>query len=439
MQGCAQCGKPFPPGPNSVDLCSECAAKALAELSLEAQVRRGWTRWREPILRLPLVTLLFLLINIAIYAESAYYARHGGVNQYSPLALRLWMENASAIHGAWWQLITCTFLQITFLHLASNAYLLGIFGWMGEPIFGRLNFLILWLFTGVAGSLDVIFKTPPGEIEYGASGVVYGLAGALLSLYIFGRTPAPRSQRILRLILLAALISLKFWLEWRFGGRVHPAHEGGFAAGLLFGVALPTAARPNYWRLFAVTATAVMAFIVCATIVKQKQTDWLELQNIDPYSLGLVRWDQIPKLERIVARWPHLTRARFVLAEAYQSGKRPDDAIRELKRVVAVEPRFVPGWYQLGCNLLKTDRHSEAMDAFSNYLQLISGNSTRELSKKSRDVVSISRGLMGTYDCTDSIDNAMRRSRAVLQANPNDRTAKDELQELDQVRNHPAP
>src|SRR5712692_4095624 len=438
MQECTQCGKPFPPGSNSADLCPDCAAKALAELSLESQVRRAWTRWREPILRLPLITLLLILINVAIYAESVYYRRHGGVSQFSPLALFLRQESIEVIHGAWWQLITCTFLQITRSHLTSNIYLLALFGWMAEPLLGRLNLFILWLFTGAAASLAVMFVTTPGQTEYGASGVVYGLAGALLSIYIFGRTSAPRSQRILRVLLLAILVALKFWLEWRFGGAVPPAHWGGLAAGLLLGLALPSAARPNYARLLAVTAAWILAFIVCGTIVKKKQTDLLEIAETEID--GRVSSNNIAELERIVARWPHLIRARFLLAEAYQSGTRPDDAIRELKRVVAVEPRFIYAWYQLGCNLLKTDRHDEAMNAFSRYLQVAAGNVSRDRSTKRLDGYLISRGpMVGIYDCTDSIDNAMRRSREALQSNPNDHTAKEELQKLEQVRKVPAP
>jgi membrane associated rhomboid family serine protease len=91
--------------------------------------------------------------------------------------LILWGPMVST--GEWWRLLGCGFLHASPLHLGTNMLSLFFIGRLVEPAVGTLRTGLIYAVSLAAGSLGVIVLDP-GAATLGASGAIFGLAGALL-------------------------------------------------------------------------------------------------------------------------------------------------------------------------------------------------------------------------------------------------------------------
>ncbi|HET6173527.1 MAG TPA: rhomboid family intramembrane serine protease [Gaiellales bacterium] len=89
----------------------------------------------------------------------------------------LWGPMVAA--GDWWRLIGAGFLHANVLHIGTNMLSLYFIGRLVEPAVGTLRTGLIYFVSLVAGSLGVIIADP-GQATLGASGAIFGLAGALL-------------------------------------------------------------------------------------------------------------------------------------------------------------------------------------------------------------------------------------------------------------------
>ncbi len=80
--------------------------------------------------------------------------------------------------GEIWRLATSMFLHIGLVHLVVNMYSLLIIGKQLEGFLGKWKFLLIYLGSGIVGSLlSVVVHS---SISAGASGAIFGLLGSLL-------------------------------------------------------------------------------------------------------------------------------------------------------------------------------------------------------------------------------------------------------------------
>lgn len=90
-------------------------------------------------------------------------------------------------NGEYHRLFTCMFLHIGIMHLLCNMYSLYIIGKEIENLFGKWKFLIIYILSGICGSLlSLAFSN--NTISAGASGAIFGLLGALLYFGYYYRT-----------------------------------------------------------------------------------------------------------------------------------------------------------------------------------------------------------------------------------------------------------
>src|SRR5260370_4252629 len=82
-------------------------------------------------------------------------------------------------------------------------------GRIAENIFGRLSYLIIYLLTGISASLLSVLLHPVG-VSAGASGAIFGLAGALITALYLGKLPIPQQRRnaALRSLVIVAVLNL---------------------------------------------------------------------------------------------------------------------------------------------------------------------------------------------------------------------------------------
>lgn len=188
------------------------------------------------------VTMALIGVNVAVFLA---VVGSGGYD--SPLIRELVLFSAEQVRwgdtivtgvdgGAWWRLLTATFLHQQLLHLLFNMYALWIIGPQLERALGYARFLALYVTCAMAGSVTVLWFTAPNVPTLGASGAVYGLFGAA---FLIARA---RGGDITSWVVLLALnLVITFAvpnISWQ-------GHLGGLAAGLLLGAVLAYAPRQH--------------------------------------------------------------------------------------------------------------------------------------------------------------------------------------------------
>jgi rhomboid protease GluP len=188
-----------------------------------------------------------------------------GVSAWSPTVDQLmhWgADNAGnvLIAGEWWRIVTAMFVHAGIIHIATNMWCLWNLGLLAEPLMGSTGLLAVYILTGAAGNLLSTFVNwssaysdwmkyhdigvfPAGA---GASGAVFGIAGALIVLLKSKRLPIPQYElkRLRRSVIYFAAFNLLVGLSANFGSRLtgvvidNSAHIGGCLCGLLFAVPL---------------------------------------------------------------------------------------------------------------------------------------------------------------------------------------------------------
>lgn len=141
-----------------------------------------------------------------------------------------------------WRLITCIWLHGGLIHLVANMLSLLVIGIKLEQEFGFLKMGIIYLLSGLGGSLlSSLFIQD--RVSVGASGALFGLLGAMLSELITNWSLYESK--------CGALITLVFVVVVNLAVGILPhvdnfAHIGGFAVGFLAGFVLLMQCQRSY-------------------------------------------------------------------------------------------------------------------------------------------------------------------------------------------------
>ncbi len=138
------------------------------------------------------VTPALIAANVAYFAI-AVPSRGVPDRPRSPASPRLSerLYGPLVFEGEWWRIASANFVHIGFLHLFLNMWCLWSLGNAAERMFGNLTFLIIYLLSGIGGSLASL-AWHPSVLSAGASGAIFGIAGALVSMLYFGDIRVPR-------------------------------------------------------------------------------------------------------------------------------------------------------------------------------------------------------------------------------------------------------
>ena len=101
-----------------------------------------------------------------------------------------------------------------------------------EPFLGRKKYFILYILSGICGSLASIWWYP-NTISIGASGAIMGLYGAMLGLFMTNTIPKDDKKGVFWMIGIYVGINLL----WGLSGVIdNAAHIGGLVSGTLMGL-----------------------------------------------------------------------------------------------------------------------------------------------------------------------------------------------------------
>ena len=342
MANCRQCGAELPsfsfgePSP----YCKTCRSQVRVQPAPLPVERLGSPA--QPITppKPPIATITLLAINIVIFAAMVA----SGISLVTPETGQVLRWGADygpyTLSGQYWRLITSMFLHFGIIHIFGNMWCLWSLGRLAEKMVGSLSLVGIYLMTGVGASL-LSLSWNPMRVSAGASGAIFGIAGALITVLYFGKLGLqPESVRkLLGYVVRFAFLNLLFGLQ---GHIDNMAHLGGLVSGLLIGLFLartfnraPEERPARRGTIFAVSAVVLVLLFVPVAKAKQYAIEFGKGQAaLDHDDLNTA----IPHLQKYVAARSDDPTGHILLGSALQQARRFDEAIPEFERALALDP-----------------------------------------------------------------------------------------------------
>jgi rhomboid protease GluP len=369
MANCVQCGRKLPGLSFGKKLCQWCVEYQAIQRGevVEDKQRVMPAPWVRPQISVGLTQIIFGA-NIAVFLGMALSG--ATVMDFPGQELVHWGANFGpfTLSGQWWRLLTYMFLHGGLMHVAFNMWCLWNLGALSESLYGRWTFAAVYVISGIGAGLASVAWNP-SVLSVGASGAIFGLAGALIASFYLGEFSLPRVAigGTLRSLLIFAGFNLFFGSV--VGGIDNAAHIGGLVTGLILGAAIARIApqHDNPGRRAGVLLFVALIVATAAVGVKS----WRGI----PVGLGQISElaernpaAAIAQLQKMVKRRPDYAPAHFELARAYFNQGQGAEAEAEFKRVLELDPHNSEARIDLGIEYLNQKRLSEATDQFKQVL-----------------------------------------------------------------------
>ena len=242
---CSSCGRPICPEcmtPTPVGMrCPECARE-------RTKVKRMRTRPTAPA-----ATQILIAINVLVFlGEVATGTPLGGVHAgaFGTLYVKGALIGPIAIPDLhqYYRLLTSGFLHDGLLHIAFNMWFLWVMGPMLESAIGRLNYVVVYFASLLAGSFGALLFEPAVP-TVGASGALFGVLGALIVVAYYRGISIWQSG--LALILVINIVFSLTVADISIGG-----HLGGFVGGAICGWLIVQVAERRNQQAVAIAVAA---------------------------------------------------------------------------------------------------------------------------------------------------------------------------------------
>jgi membrane associated rhomboid family serine protease len=215
-------------------------------------------RSSEPHYSRPTATLAIIAANVAVFLyELSLGMSSNSLNRF----IMHYGVVPDELHYS--SILTSMFIHGGFLHIAGNMWFLWVFGRGVEDLLGHARYLFLYFVCGFAAAfLYILVNSNSTAPTIGASGAIAGVMGAYLIKF-------PRAH-IVTLVFIIVFITtvdipaaflLLYWFAIQFfsgvgsvgystsdGGVAWFAHVGGFIAGMLLVMVMPTQQRARPWQ-----------------------------------------------------------------------------------------------------------------------------------------------------------------------------------------------
>jgi rhomboid protease GluP len=344
MNICAGCGREFEADSDAESLCPQCAAESLSINPVTETVPSRLRRLLES------PTIVLIALNTLVYLMMALQGRN--FFTFDGQLLQNWGANSGALTsgGQWWRLLTSMFEHGNLLHIAMNMWCLYSLGWLAELLFGRSHFTLLYLMCGIGGSLGSICWRGNG-LSVGASGAIFGIAGALIPAMLL------HGNRQLRTLLKGQLTSIALFVCYNlaFGaalrGTDNAAHIGGLLTGLVLGVCFPTGPdrqqQRGRMRVAAGTVLMLLAFSGAGAFAQHRNQAYIELEQAADAQEHSDTNTAIVHAQRAAALKSEDVQAQFMLGTLLLEAHRDAEAVAPLTSTTRLRPKFGPAYVNL--------------------------------------------------------------------------------------------
>jgi len=216
------------------------------------------------------VTSTIIYVCIALYVLSALPSIFSGnIYDADSLSLIKLGANISTLvkSGEYFRLLTAIFLHGGIIHLFFNMYALYSIGNFIETYFGRSKYFIVFMLTGIVGSLTSYIFTRGFSV--GASGAVFGLLGLLLAQKLKRKVYYAELPIDTRSIVMIVVINLI--LGFTIPNVDNAAHIGGLISGTLLGLFLnhenSGEQRPLLTKILLIVTTILIVYSLFSLVL----------------------------------------------------------------------------------------------------------------------------------------------------------------------------
>jgi rhomboid protease GluP len=372
MANCIRCGRQLPALMFGKKICQWCVQHEAAqrgELTDDAKqpvMAAPWVRRESN------VTLAHVLVGANVMVFVAMVLASGPSLDFPGQVMVHFGANFGpyTLSGDWWRLLTYMFLHGGLMHIAFNMWCLWDLGALCESLYGRWTFACIYLITGIAGGLASVAWNP-GVLSVGASGAIFGLAGALLASFYLGEFSVPR------IAIQGTLRSLLFFVGFNvlFGTMIsgidNACHFGGLISGLILGALIARVAPQHDAVLRRVGVLSVVALALAASAIGVQRWRGAPMRMGRAFAAASDNDPNraITQLQAIVKQQPKMAQAHFALGQAYFNREQFPQAESEFRRTLELEPQNAEARFSLGITLLNEKRLDDAKAAFT---QLVS-------------------------------------------------------------------
>lgn len=221
---CSRCDRP---------ICGRCAIPATVGQHCPecvAEARRSAPKVRSTFAAIAPATRAIIITAVIAFLGQAFVPG---------LTERFASHAPSIAAGEWWRLLTPMVLHGGVLHIFMNMYVLSMFGPVIERSYGTPAFVAIYVIAGYGGSAASYAFGSCGALGVGASGAIFGLAGALFA-YFWRRRELSTMAPYLRGLMLFIGLNLLIGFGFNFlpvGVQIdNLAHIGGLISGAAVGL-----------------------------------------------------------------------------------------------------------------------------------------------------------------------------------------------------------
>lgn len=368
----------------------------------------------------PIATFVILVTNVLIFTlmELSGGSKSPGVlldfgASYGPYIQR----------GEYWRLVMPMFLHIGFLHLLLNSVGLVVLGRILESVYGYGRFSLLYVACGI-GSSFVSMKFSPA-VAAGASGAIFGMAGAMLSIGYLHRAAVPRRWRRSFGGGILPLIVLNLLLGYSIPGIDNWGHLGGLITGMLLSAVLAPPGiewvpgsveeQPSQAAVMLPIAIVVLAMVAgighyrTSRVVARLTAESVRLRATGKTDEALAR---IREAFRVA---PSDERPHEELGALYLSQNRIPDAVREFQEARRLSPISTRAQMGLARAYRRQGEVAKARKLFEDLVGDELGTADGQ------------RTIADLYNEEKFYEDAIQHYKSALQMNPSDATAHNNL------------
>jgi rhomboid protease GluP len=296
-------------------------------------------------------------------------------------------------NGEYWRAVMPMFLHIGVLHLAVNSYALFILGPLLERVYGYGRYSLIYVGAGIGSSL--LSMKLSQSIAAGASGAIFGIAGAMLAAgYLHRDALPPRWGRAFGRGILPFIV-LNLALGYSVKGIDNWGHVGGLMTGMILAGLIPP---PKH-------------HMDSSGLAEEKPSQALVVIPLTVVILAMGATANQYRLAREVSRL-------IVEGDRLRSQRQPDRAMDVFKEAARKAPKDERPPLMLGALLLDQKRPDEAIQQFNNALRL------------NPDIPQAKLGLSAAYRLKGDFASAQKFLEAALGGAPATAEGHTELADL---------
>src|SRR5579859_265742 len=368
MANCIRCGRQLPPF-TFKKICQWCVQHEAAQRGADTDEVRQRVMPAPWVQRESTITLTHVLFgaNVAVFLAMALAS--GSIDNFPGSVAISFGANYGpyTLSGEWWRLATYMFLHGGIWHIVFNMWCLWDLGALCESLYGRWTYATIYLTTGIAAGLASVGWNP-GVMSVGASGAIFGLAGALAASYYLGEFSLPSIAIRGTLRSLAFFIGFNVlfgigynvFLGGNYGGIDNAAHIGGLISGLMLGALIARFAPQHDARRVGVLGLVALAVLGAGLFVRQWRSGPMRMAR----AFQEARGNPVAQMQLLVRAQPNSAQAHLGLAQLYFNQQQFPQAEAEFKRALELQPQNMGARFDLGMTYLSEKRPDEASATF---------------------------------------------------------------------------